>query len=250
MRPNIVIRDYVKGQSLKTQRPDQPTTTLNIDRGHYWDFLIEKVDMAQADIDYLDEWTQGAGEQLNERINEVILGEIPADADPNNQGATAGRVSGYWDMGSTGSPRALTKTNVVDVLGEASAVLSEQKLPQRDRWMTIPAWMKQLIFSSDLRNALIQGNDQSLARKGYIGDLAGFELYESNQLATVTDGSDVATSVVFGHRSALTFANQLVESDVLKAESTFGLLARGLDVYGFNVNKPDAMGHLYCTKGA
>lgn len=249
MRPDIIIRDYVKGQPLQTQRPDQPVTNLQIDRGHYWNILIEDVDAAQADIDYMEEWTEGAAEQLNERINEVVLGEIYTDSAPENSGATAGRKSGYWDLGATGSPRSITKANVVDVLGECAATLTEYKIPERDRWMVIPAWMKQQVYASDSRSDLIKGGDQDMLRKGHIGSIAGFDLYLSNQLTDVADGSDLATNVVFGHKSALTFASQLTNSDVLKTESAFGRLARGLSVYGFNVVKPDAMGTLYCTKG-
>ena len=66
-----------------------------------------------------------------------------------------------------------------------------------------------------------------------------FMLYKSNQLFRESGG---AYNIIFGHKSALTFAAQLTESDVIKAESTFGRLARGLTVYGYNVNKPDSMG--------
>jgi len=55
--------------------------------------------------------------------------------------------------------------------------------------------------------------------------------------------------VIFGHRSSLTFASQLTESEVIRAERKFGSFARGLNVYGFNTIKTDAMSLLYATPG-
>lgn len=76
-----------------------------------------------------------------------------------------------------------------------------------------------------------------------------YTVYTSNNLSNVTDDSKKVTNVIFGHKKALTFAAQMTEMDTLKAESFFGQLVRGLNVFGFKVIDPNAMGHLYCTKG-
>lgn len=249
-RPNITISDYEKGQTLPVQRPTVSTVELEIDQGKFWSFLVEDVDAAQSDYDYMQDWTADAAEQMNESINLDVLQTVAAGVAAENQGATAGTNSGSFDLGVTGTPVSLTKANVLTKLAHASAVLDEQNVPERDRWMVIPAWMKALIFDSDLKNALIQGNDQELLRKGHCGQLAGFDLFLSNQL-TITDdtGTDV-WDIVFGHRSALTFASQLVHSRVKEPDDYFGLLVQGLNVYGSNVNKPESCGLLYAAPPA
>jgi len=248
LRSDININEYQKGMDLSVQVPDQQNTELVIDRGLYWNFLVEDVDRAQSDIDYMEEWTEDAAERQNEEVNEIVLGEVYADVAAENQGATAGKRTQYFNLGATGAEVDITTSNVIGKLGECAAVLSEQKVPNSKRWMVIPPWFKQMIFDSTLRNALIQGNDQDLLRKGHVGNLAGFELFESNQLAMVDDGGDNVTNIIFGHSSALTFASQLVNSEVIPSERKFGRYARGLNVFGFNVVKPEAMGLLYCKR--
>lgn len=250
--PDVEIRDYVKGMDLKVQHPEPDTVELVIDRGHYWNVGIEDVDRAQSDLNYMEDWTGDAAERMNERINEIILAEIPADFHPKNMGANAGVRTGYFDLGAAGAPVAITAANVISKLGECSAVLSEHKVPETDRWMVIPPWFKQMIYDSALRNALVTGNDQSLLRRGYVGMLAGFHLFETNQVAmaidTVPDPDVLASNIVFGHKTCLTFASQLVNSEAIRMESRFGLTLRGLNAYGFNVNKPDAGGLLYAYR--
>jgi len=258
LRPDITIRDYLDGQDLTFEEPNQPMTELVIDQAKYWAFKVRDLMRAQSDIDFMREWTDGAGQNLNESVNASVLAQVPALAHANNSGATAGAQTGYFNLGATGAPVAITKDNVISYIGACSAVLSEQAVPESDRWLVIPPWMKQLIFESPSSNALIQGGDQSLLRKKYVGNLATFDIFESNQLPMVTDdmgtGGDatddqLSTSVIFGHKSALTFAAQLTESEVIRAESQFGWRVRGLQVYGYNVIKPEAMGHLYCYRG-
>lgn len=257
LRPNITINEYQAGMDLAVETPSQPMTDLLIDRGLYWNFLVEDVNRAQSDLDYLEEWTDDAAESLNERINEIVLQETVVDVSADNQGANAGTKTGYFNLGEAGAPVGVTVDNVIGKLGEMAAVLSEAKVPESKRWAVIPPWFKQMIYDSSLRNALVTGNDQSLVRKNYVGELAGFKLFESNQLLMATDDmgtagdatDDVlATSILFGHHSALTFASQLVNSEVIRSEKKFGRFARGLDVFGFNVIKPDAMGLLYCYR--
>lgn len=252
-RPNITISNYEKGQTLPVQRPTVSTVELDIDKGKFWSFLVEDVDMAQADYDYMQDWTADAAETMNENINLDVLGGVAASVAAANQGATAGAHSSSYDMGVSSAPVSLTKANVITKLGHASAVLDEQNVPERDRWMVIPAWMKAVIFDSDIKNALIQGNDQELLRKGHIGELAGFQLFLSNQLTITQDSAGPpvvnAWDIPFGHKSSLTFASQLVHSRVKEPDDYFGLLVQGLNVYGYNLNKPDAAGLLYATPG-
>ena len=248
-RADINVLPYSKGMDLAVQTPESPNKELVIDRGFYWNFLIEDVDRVQADIQYLEEWTEDAAEKQNENTNEVVLGEVFADVDADNQGDEAGRRMGYYNLGKPTAPLALTAANVVPTLGMCASVLTEAKVPRSKRWMSVPPWITQLIYESPYNKALVQGNDQDLLRKGHIGTLSGFDLFETNQLAVAEDGSDLVTNVIFGHISAITFASQFVNSEVIPSERKFGRFARGINVFGFNVIKPDAIGLLYCKRG-
>lgn len=246
--PTITIRDYSKGQNLQTQRPEPSTTELLIDKAKYWQFIVEDVDKFQSDYDYVNDWARDASEQLKIAIDTDVLGTVYADVHASNTGATAGAVSGIYDMGTSGSPVAVDKTNVVDYIADMGSVLDEQNVPESDRFLVIPVWMANLIKKSDLKDASLSGDGTSMLRNGRLGMLDRFTLYQSNLLARTTDGANTVTNMIFGHKSALTFASQLTESESLRAESTFGQLFRGLQVYGYKVVKGEALGKFYAYK--
>ena len=67
----------------------------------------------------------------------------------------------------------------------------------------------------------------------------------SHNLNKVTDTGNLCYSVIGGHKLGLTFATQMTNMESLRAESTFGTIIRGLQVYGFQVVKPEALMRLY-----
>jgi hypothetical protein len=116
--------------------------------------------------------------------------------------------------------------------------------------MVLPAWAVGRIKKSDLKDASLTGDGKSVLRTGRIGQIGPFTIYSSNLLYSVTDSGTNTTCWYgyFGHKSALSFAAQLTKMESLRAESTFGDLVRGLNVYGYKVLKSAAMGELYLTK--
>jgi hypothetical protein len=72
-------------------------------------------------------------------------------------------------------------------------------------------------------------------RNGRIGMIDRFTAYTSNNLPRVTDGANQCYDILAGHKNGLTFASQLVKTETLRAESTFGNIMRGLQVFGYKV---------------
>lgn len=246
--PDITISNYVKFGTLAVQKPTPAVTLLEINQGKYWNFIADDVDYKQANYSYVDDWTRDASEQIKISVDTDILAAINSDADADNVGATAGARSSAFNLGATGSPITLSKTNVLDYIVDCGTVLDEQDVPESDRWMVLPPWACGLIKQSDLRDASLAGDSTSILRNGRLGMIDRFTLYNSNLLETVTDGTDTVTNILFGHRSALTFAGQFVKNESLRAESTFGTKYRGLKVYGYKVIKPEGLGVLYAMK--
>lgn len=247
--PSITIRDYAKGGTLQTERPEPETVELDIDKGKYWQLVADDVDKFQSDYNYVDDWTRDASEQLKITIDTQVLGDIYADAHASNAGATAGAQSSSYNLGTTGTPVALDKTNILDYIVDIGSVLDEQNVPESDRWLILPVWACGLIKKSDLKDASLSGDDTSIVRNGRIGMIDRFMIYRSNLLATTTDGANTVTNIIAGHKSGLTFASQMLNSETLRAESTFGTLVRGLQVYGYKVIKPQSIAHLYAYRG-
>ena len=115
--------------------------------------------------------------------------------------------------------------------------------------MVVPPWFRWLIMNSDLKNASVTGDGQSVVRRGRVGEVDRFTLYMSTLLADTTDGSNTVTNIMAGHRDAITFAAQLVKNESLPSPEEFGREYRGLQVWGSLVAKPEALCWLYAYKG-
>ena len=247
--PNIVIRDYVKGQKLIYTSHESPNVELNIDKGKYFAFPINDVDKKQADINFMDTWSDDASEQMKITIDNVIINDVDGDAHASNKGTTAGLVSSSYNLGTTGSPVALDKSNVIEYIVDTEAVLAEQNVPESNRWLVIPGWVANLIKKSDLKDASLTGDETSVLRNGRIGRIDTFTIYVSNNYNVTTDGADSCYSIIFGHKSGLTFASQMVQMESIDNPDDFGQLVRGLNIYGYEVIKPESIGVLYAKKG-
>lgn len=230
---------------MQTERPEPETKELTIDKGKYWQFVADDVDKFQSDYNYVDDWTRDASEQLKITIDTQVLSTLYSDAHASNQGLTAGAISGGYNLGTTGAPVTLDKTNILDYIVNLGSVLDEQNVPESDRWAILPAWACGMIKQSDLKDASLSGDATSIMRNGQIGMIDRFTLYRSNLLA---HSGTSYWHMIAGHKSALTFASQMLNSETLRAESTFGTLVRGLQVYGYEAIKPEGLAWGVITK--
>ena len=235
--PEITIKTYVKGQTLSVENPDKPKIQLVIDKGEYFACIEDDVDKVQSDVNMMDTWSKDASERMKIKIDQRVLTDILPDISALNKGATAGRITGNINLGTTGTPVAITKTNVLDYIVDMGTVLDEANAPESDRFLIIPAKMAGFIKKSDLKDASLTGDSVSVLRNGRLGMIDRFTLYMSHNLS-VTSGK---FSIISGHKMGFTFASQMTEMESIRAESTFGNVIRGLQVYGYKVVKPEAL---------
>jgi hypothetical protein len=251
--PDITIRKYKIGQSLNYERPQSGNVELLIDKGNYYAVAINDVEKKQADINYVDKWAEDAAEGMKIAVDTDVLGDVPGDVDSDNTGASAGAISGAVDLGAAGTDGSdavsLSKTTIVDKVVECGQVLDEQNIPQSNRWFVLPAWACTRIKISELAEASYSGDGVSTKRNGRIGKIDHFELYSSNNITPVLETVTNCYKSIFGHKSAITFASQLVKNEMIPNPDDFGKLMRGLQVYGYEVIKPESMGMLYCKAG-
>jgi hypothetical protein len=237
--PEITIKSYVKGQTLSVENPDKPKIQLVIDQGEYFACIEDDVDKVQADINLMDTWSKDASERMKIKIDQKVLAAIVADVAADNEGATAGRISNNIDLGTTASPIAITKTNVLEYLVDLGTVLDEANVPEGNRFVVIPAKMAGFIKKSDLKDASLTGDAQSVLRNGRLGMIDRFTVYMSHNLPVAAGKFDI----VAGHKMGFTFASQMTEMETIRSESTFGNIIRGLQVYGYKTVKPEALAH-------
>jgi hypothetical protein len=241
--PEITIRDYVKGQALTVENPDKPKIQLVIDKGEYFACVEDDVDKVQSDINLMDTWSKDASERMKIKIDQRVLTDILPGIATTNKGATAGEQSASFNLGTTGAPLTVTKdgaggsTSVIDLIVDMGTVLDEANAPEADRFLVIPAKMAGLIKKSELKDASLTGDGVSVVRNGRLGMIDRFTVYVSHNLL-VSSGK---YNLIAGHKMGFTFASQMTNMETIRSESTFGNIIRGLQVYGYQVIKPEAL---------
>lgn len=249
-RPDVTIRKYYKTANLIHQYPDEPLVEFPIDQANYFDFIVDDIDVYQSDIKIMSEFSEDAGHQMKEYIEEEQFGLVYADADSNNSGTTAGRISGDIDLGTTASPRVITKADIVDLIVDCRTVLRENKISSGRMYMVIPEWMAGMILKSEVSDSSMMGDGKSRLLNGRLGILAEFEIFSSNLLTSVSDSGYTCYHALAGQEKAISFASQLTKMQHIdKPESGFHQIVRGLNVYGCKVLKGEAICDVYVRNG-
>jgi hypothetical protein len=250
--PNITINDYQKGQTLSSQVPSAGLIELLIDKGKYFQYVQDDVDGVQSDLKLMDMFAGDAAQQMKIQIETdvfdgIITKLLASSAVSANADGTSGALSGNLNLGTAGSPVAITKANVLDSIVDVGQAMDEQNLPETGRFMVIPPWIAAQIKKSDLKDASLSGDGSSILRNGRLGTIDRFTLYTNNNLKVT--GGDSAVHCLAGTRDAVCFASQFTKMETLRSTSTFGNIIRGLQVFGYELTKPEALFRLYATKG-
>jgi hypothetical protein len=253
-KPDIAIHDYLVDGGLVFDRPSIDKVSLVIDKGKYFNLILDDVMEVQSDINLMNAWSDDASQQFKIVVDREILLKILGKADAGNKGNTAGAISANVKLGVTGTPIVLVARNpttgqseIIDLIVALGQCLDEQNIPEQGRWMIIPAWVGALIKKSELRDASLTGDGTSILRNGRLGMVDRFTLYVSNLLPHATASNPVTGLasgewvVYAGTSAALTFASQINKVETMRSEHTFGQILRGLQVYGSEVLEPKAL---------
>lgn len=247
--PSFTVSDHRMGQNLDYEIPESTASYFDIDKGKSWswsDLLLEE-ELTHVK-NFKSQWTTACANDLQVAVDQDVLGTIPSQAHSSNYGNAAGAVSANIALGADGGTSvSVTEANAVTKMEECFQTLSEQNCPEDgEYWFAAPAWYITRLKISDVKNAALMGDGKSVLRTNRVGSLAGFTIYQSNNLTTTTDGAGAtAWKILFGHKTALTFASRLTFNETVTNPFTFGSLNRGLMVYGYKTLKTEALGYLY-----
>ncbi len=260
--PDITISTYQPGQGLQYQAPTPSTIELQIDKGKYFAFHVNDLLALQAQPKLLDMFSNDAAMQMKIGIDSNVIYNTFGNGASANKGATAGVKSSSFNLGTEGSPFQFgsSSSSSISLLTSLSAVLDEQNVPETDRFLLISPVDRQTLMNSNLQQAYLTGDPQSILRNGKIGMLDRFTVYVTNQLPKLAangtswlsgDGSESSISattnankrraIIAGHKSAITFAAQMTKMETVRNPYDFGDYVRGVNVYGFKVMKPEAL---------
>jgi hypothetical protein len=249
--PTITINNYSIGQNLAYEIPAPSTISLTISKGKYFGVNVNNVLELQAKPKLMDVFTNDAAMQMKIAIDsDVLLGTFNQGA-ATNQGATAGKISASFNLGTDLAPVTLTAANILQSITALSSVLDEANVPETDRFLVISPTERQILMQSNLAQAQFMGDPSSILRNGKIGQIDRFTVYVSNLLPRAAAGQSYTGGVVAsalkrhaimaGHKSAITFASQIAKVESLQNPNDFGTLIRGLNVYGYKVVQADGL---------
>jgi len=259
-KPSITIKDYRADGLLEIERPTSNIVELPIDKGKYFNLILDDVMEIQSDLNMMNMWSDDAAQQFKIVVDTEVLKGLLGQADTWNKGTTAGAISKNVNLGVTGTPIAIVarnpagtagKVEIVDLLVRLGQVLDEQNIPETGRWVVLPAWISSQIKMSELRDASLTGDSVSILRNGRLGMVDRFTIYVSNLLPSGTAAGLAAGEwvVYAGTQHGLTFASQINKVETLRSELTFGTLLRGLQVYGYKVLDGKALAQAIVTPG-
>jgi hypothetical protein len=250
--PNVTVTNGEVGQPI-TWQAEPESNEIELDIGYVAQFAvqIDNIDRFQADIDLQDMYAGDAVRQTVILQDQTLLATVPSEVAAANQGLNAGAISANIDLGAHGSPVVITLSNATEYATYCKQVLDEQNVPFDDgeRWFVIPPGYVQRVLNDVLKAANVAGDRESILRNGMTGTLAGFNVFQSNNLSTVTDSYLKVYNILFGHREALAWASQFCNTDLVKLQDYFGYGLRGQCLYGFQAVKPDSFGLLYAAMG-
>lgn len=197
------------------------------------------------------------------RSGAYIIGTAarPVSLYKTDTAAGSGSDSTSQTSGST-AIKPTDKTTPTEYVTRLAAVLNEQPGGfGLNPFVIVPVWMTQMLQNSELKQADMIGDPVSLLRKDAvtsIGKIANMTVYVSNLLPAestlASDGSTPLASrkyypIIFGDQSAITFADEVSKTEVLRDKDVVGDFHRSYHIYDWFARYPERFGVGYVVSG-
>jgi hypothetical protein len=245
------VSDYAPNETIAYQELDDAGQELLIDQRKYFAFTIDDVDKRQAAGDMQAYLEDRAAYKLADTADQFVAGLYVSVAQANilanssgNSTLTAGDELAPEVYGGSASHPADFYLQVVLPL---KVKLDEAYVPKNGRYLVVPPWAEALLEQTEAFVSVATPAQQEVFSEGLIGRVSGFDVYTSNNSIEFDTASGPATEdgagggwvVQAGHPMAITFAEQIVQTEALRLQTTFADAVRGLHVYGGRLVRPD-----------
>lgn len=223
---DITVSNYTPGSDFSVQTVTSTEDTLTLDQIKAFQFVIDRTEIALAKNkhDLVKKYTARARVAMAQTLDTHLLGKY-SEVDSGNI------------IGSDAAPIVLTKNNVYEYFVEARKLLAQANTND-NRVAVVDADTEALIAKApETIHATAMGD--STIRKGFVGKFAGFDIYQSNRIATV---SSVKNLMLFNKEMFIDLVLRIPpeDFDTYKPEKQFGTGVKGLMLYGSNSFYPTA----------
>ena len=248
-----VISEYNQGQALNYQALSDAGMDLAIDQQKSFSFQIDDVDKRQAAGDmqsYLEERASYRfADVADQFIASLYTGVAAANIVTGNNG-TGSSLSGTGSSSNAINPQPYGGASshpadfYTQVLLPLKVRLTQANVPMQGRYCIVPAWAEALLEQTQAFVSVtdMQGQASDVFQNGLIGRAAGFNILTSNNSVeydtSTTNGSYIVQA---GHSMAITFGEQIVQTEALRLIDYFADAVRGLHIYGAKLVRPDAI---------
>ncbi|MGW9529663.1 phage major capsid protein [Paenibacillus terrae] len=224
----VTIGNYDKVAGIgNPQELDATQKTLVIDQAKYFNFHVDDVDAAQANVNLLDGGIVEASYGLANVVDQYLAGFYT-------------EVKAENTIGNDTAPIIPTSSTAYDLLIDLGVLLDENNVPESERFVVVPSWYYGLL----LKDARFT-KDPNIIRTGHVGDIDSMTVYKSNNVPN-TDGAKY--KIIAGHKSAISFAGQVDSVEAFRPEKQFSDAVKGLQVFGAKCIKPEALAVLTANK--
>jgi N4-gp56 family major capsid protein len=227
---DVTIGTYTEHTDITFEDIDDATRALVIDQQRYFAFEIDDIERAQS---------VNGGAVMNQALDNATY-QLRDIADAFLLDAMNDAIQGTGnDLGTVAIHT--TAKNLYDSFVDLAVTLDVDNVPEEGRWAVVSPSLHGRLLKLD---TFITPGDQAApaARlNGYIGSIAGLDIYKSNNLPAVTDAAATGGLAIAGHSMATTFAEQITSVEAVRLEKRFADGLKGLHVYGAKVVRPTAL---------
>lgn len=225
------VSAYTRGGTLTYEDLVDASRALVVDRAYEFSFKIDDIDKRQAANGgaLMDDAAKRGGRSLARTADQYIQGLLESDV------ATANKI---------GATAITTSALAVARLVAHKQILDENDVPEEGRYTIVPSWFHSLLVLDSDFMAYDAAADGNRLMNGAVGRALGFEIVQANYALSAGDDWYVYS----GHPDAVTYADQILDVEALRLQTTFGDGLRGLHVYGAKVIRPTEICMTLCSR--
>lgn len=247
---NITMASYTKGTPISYQDLAPVKEQFTVNDAQYFAFEVEDIDAAQNDLSALEIYTGRAAVSMSNTVEakliapyslintaNLIKNPTATSGGPSPFGATVDAIPIDSSAANIGVASATT-TGVYNIFVQARTRLSKSKVPMTGRWAIVDPDTTALLLedtvhfirATDMGDKVVAsgmvGAEMNKASNapGFIGRIAGFDVYESTQLPSDANGR----YLLFGDRWFISYAAQITEIEPIRLQTQFANAIRGL----------------------
>lgn len=227
----VTVNSYTKNSTINApQELIGADATLVIDQADYFNFAVDDVDKRQQQPKVMGEGVRKAAVKLAETADYRLAGC-------------------YVNAGITLTTAAVGPTGLVNKLAEIHRYLDDNDVPYGGRWIVVPPWFYQNMVLAGLgvspsTNHGVKNIDATdMFRSGLVGDVLGLTVFKSNNLVETANSGSTGKEhyILAGNNDAITYADNIVETEAYRPPDRFADAVKGLHVYGYKVVQPKAL---------